>query len=181
MLTTEKRNTQIRKHRFAALLGALAAIFSAHVATNLAYADKPDELRVMTAFNKFDETSLVAATYRTRGLGWLRASRTDWSLGVLARRGDVSPFIVIAPVWRVGRGARWFADFSIGPTLIADPRLDRETLGGSFHFTSAFSVGRRFASRWEISLRAQHISNAGLHDRNPGLDSIGLSIANVPR
>ena len=180
-MNTAKQNTTIRRRRPIGTLAVAICVFLAQVVANAAYADAPDELRVMTAFNKFDETSLVAVTYYARGFGFLRADRTDWSLGVLARSGDVRPFVVVAPVWRIGRGASWFADLSIGPTLLADPRLDRETLGGNFHFTSALSVGRRLSSRWEIALRAQHISNAGLHDRNPGLDSIGLSINRVAR
>ena len=172
-MTIAKRTLNIR--RFTVLL--CNVVFAA--CANPAHARSPDELRVLTAFEKFDDTALIGAAYHTRGLRFLRASYVDWSLGVLVRRGEARPFVAAGPAWRLGGSTPWFASFSISPTLIADPRLDGKTLGGNFHFTTAASFGRRIGSRWAISIRAQHISNGGLHDRNPGLDTIGVSIVNL--
>lgn len=179
MITAKRKINVSRRQPMLTLLCTAAFTACALFAAETATARAPDELRVMTAFNKFDDTTLIGVSYHTGGFGFLLAHHVDWSLGVLARRGDYRPFVSVGPAWRLGDATPWFADFSVSPTLLADPRLDGKTLGSNIQFTLAASLGRRLGDNWAISIRAQHISNSGIHDRNPGLDSIGLSISNL--
>lgn len=74
-----------------------------------------------------------------------------------------------------------YADFSVGKLLIsphtgfgAYERGKSEDLGGVFEFFSSLTVARRLENLSEIGIRLGHISNADLHDRNPGTDLLLL-------
>ncbi|MEM9209168.1 MAG: acyloxyacyl hydrolase, partial [Pseudomonadota bacterium] len=72
---------------------------------------------------------------------------------------------------------RAFVDLGFSPTLVSRSRFDGRELGGHFHFTSSLSVGASFGrfDRYALSLRAQHTSNGGLNEDNPGLDMVGVN------
>jgi hypothetical protein len=52
---------------------------------------------------------------------------------------------------------------------------DRSDLGGVFQFRLALGVSYQFADKSRAGLTLAHISNAGIHDENPGEDEIYLS------
>ncbi len=50
-------------------------------------------------------------------------------------------------------------------------------LGGTFQFRTALSLSYQFDSLIRLNLQLAHISNAGLHDRNPGEEEIFFGLA----
>lgn len=70
-----------------------------------------------------------------------------------------------------------YADISIGP-LVLTPQLaaggyrqsDSLDLGGVFEFREALDVSYRFDDGGRLGVRIAHISNAGIYDRNPGVE-----------
>ena len=48
-------------------------------------------------------------------------------------------------------------------------------LGGTFEFISGLDLSYRFADRSRLGVRYEHISNANLHDTNPGADILLLN------
>ena len=136
------------------------------------------EFRLATAYRgHFDATIISAAWYRAAPR-WTRADRLELSLGVID--DDVSrAFVFVGPTWRLGKGGSpAFAEFSFGPTALAGSTIGGRELGGNLHFRSALAVGMNLGAtrKTEIALRISHVSNGGLRNRNPGLDSIGLSV-----
>ncbi len=54
---------------------------------------------------------------------------------------------------------------------------DSSDLGGVFQFRLALGVSYQFADKSRVGLTLAHISNAGVHDDNPGEDEVYLSYA----
>ncbi|ENO89350.1 acyloxyacyl hydrolase [Thauera linaloolentis] len=86
-------------------------------------------------------------------------------------------------VWRHpvgGPDAPWFVDLGLGISIF--DRLYRsgaDKFSTAFQFTEAVGLGYRFGGKhaYEISLRAQHISNAGIKKPNPGENIVRLRFA----
>lgn len=52
---------------------------------------------------------------------------------------------------------------------------DGKDLGGPVEFRSAFEFAYEWPSRRRLALCIYHLSNAGLYDRNPGMNSVVLT------
>lgn len=50
-------------------------------------------------------------------------------------------------------------------------------LGGVFQFETGAAVGYRFENQMETGILFKHISNAGIHDDNPGVNSLMLTVS----
>lgn len=114
------------------------------------------------------------------GRAWM-PDRFDLSLGSLQAGNDSAEFISFGPSWQRPFGksvsSTWFMDFGVHPTLLNESRFDGEDIGGTFHFTSHFGVGKflDYKRKAHVLLRVQHTSNAGLDETNPGVDMIALT------
>lgn len=74
-----------------------------------------------------------------------------------------------------------YADVAVGDLLIspqtgvgAYEQGDSNNLGGTLEFYSALALSYRFENRSQLGFRLGHISNADLHDKNPGTDLLFL-------
>lgn len=73
--------------------------------------------------------------------------------------------------------AGFYVDLGLGP-LILSPQTSvaayeqgqSKDLGGTFQFMSGLGLSWEFSDRSRLGARYQHISNANLHDTNPGAD-----------
>ena len=79
---------------------------------------------------------------------------------------------------KIPLGARW----RLVPTLAAGAyeRGDGKNLGGVLEFRSSLEVAVRPNERTAIGLEFYHLSNAGLHELNPGTNSLVLTIGFRP-
>lgn len=80
----------------------------------------------------------------------------------------------------------WQYDFAAGPFVAGSlglaihdgeldtERSDRKALGGRVLFRESVEIGYRFgeAHRHAVSVMLSHISNAGIYERNEGMDTI---------
>lgn len=113
------------------------------------------------------------------------ARRLRWEIAVgTLHEGSHRAFVSAGPLWRFTpgqdwRSARFVIDFGIHPTLLSKSRFSDIDLGGVFQFTSFLSAGARFGEEraTRVAVRVQHISNAGIYDKNPGSDQLGLEIS----
>lgn len=111
--------------------------------------------------------------------GYWEAAIGRWSTdGVEGRdRAWVTQFGV-TPVWRYRReGSPWFFEAGVGVTFVAPIyRNPRKRFSTTFNFNEQLAVGRHFGTQGEhaVSLRLQHVSNAGIRHPNPGEDFIQL-------
>jgi len=158
--------------------------------------DRAPAALLCLAFAAWSTGSPAAAEWRVAGaqdagvdierlaLAWPIAAtapgveRLEAAAGVLAGSGDRRAFVSLGPVWRLSANdAALRVEFSLSPTLLGGSTFDSLDLGGNLHFTSALSVGwtPNGQRRSGVTLRLAHVSNGGLHRRNPGLDTIGLA------
>jgi len=165
-----------RSLRAAVLMaGALAATGVRAEAPDLL----PDGYRLQHSIGKFSDTTEFAAEWRFAAPRLLRADRMELAVGTLADGVVTRPFVSFGPAWRWNFASRSYLDFGFSPTFLSDATVDDRSLGGHLHFTSSLSIGRRFGpnEQFSIALRAQHVSNGGLDDKNPGIDVAGLRFA----
>ena len=140
----------------------------------------PAGYRIAAGGDKFEGTRLFAAAFKTRPPRRLRARHLELVVGALAASAEDRAFVSFGPVWRLPIEHRsLFVELGFSPTLLAGSTLNGRDLGGNLHFTSSIAIGATFGERQtlSLSLRAQHTSNGGLNDTNPGIDMFGINIA----
>lgn len=105
-------------------------------------------------------------SYLAGSLGWLGDDREG------AVTGSLGPAFRLTyaglPVSVVGGSS---------PTFIGRNRFGPLNLGSAFQFTSHLGVAWAVFPRLELGYRFQHMSNAGIDDDNPGLDSHVVMLA----
>jgi lipid A 3-O-deacylase len=83
-------------------------------------------------------------------------------------------------VWVFGGLRR---DFSLSGSWIITPAFaitlyeqgDGKDLGGTLEFRSALEIGYEWQSRRRLAFVIYHLSNAGIYDHNPGMNSLILT------
>lgn len=153
--------------------------------TDLTSSINPVKIRFGTSFHERTAINVVSFAYDTKAPKWLRANRLEFALGAVSRAEQSRPFISLGPVWRwepEGSKKNWFVDFGLSPTVLGGAKFDGRDLGGNLHFTSSVEIARKFGRSGSstVSLRLQHLSNGGLNDTNPGLDTIMLGFSYRP-
>lgn len=93
------------------------------------------------------------------------------AVGILNYSGGDGCYARFGPQLELG-----FDDFPItfvigsGPAYLSDHTYGGLDLGGRFQFISSIGFDWALSESWSFGYRWQHISNAGVHDRNPGLN-----------
>jgi len=167
-MSAKTRNLERRRHAQSLLLCLVLAAWSPGTPAA--------EWRIAGAYDAGTDIERLALAWPVRA-PVSRADRIEIAVGVLASTGDQRPFVSVGPVFRLSpTDAPLCAEFSLSPTLLAGSTQDGLDLGGNFHFTSALAIGwSPDGRRAGITLRLAHVSNGGLHRRNPGLDTVGLA------
>ncbi|MBJ9974133.1 acyloxyacyl hydrolase [Pseudomonas sp. S75] len=148
-------------------------------------------------------TTLEAEKTRVGSIGLLVPVRgPDWlprNAGPMSLHWDLSVNVWQAPraqgghrnftqlaglaVWRHaigGSASRWFLDLGLGASVFDDLyETPRHRFSTAFQFTQALGLGYRFGrgAAYEVSLRAQHVSNGRIKKPNPGEDLVRLRFA----
>ena len=178
MTSAAQRKTQ-QGHQLNALFLAMVMLTCAFNGANArAESLAPSEFRILAAGQKFSGVRQYAVTFKLRPPRRLRSKYLELAVGSISSTTESRAFVSFGPVWRLpfARKAA-FVDLGFSPTLISGSRFDGRDLGGHLHFTSSVSIGVKFGGRQPIALalRAQHTSNGGLSDTNPGIDMVGLN------
>lgn len=80
----------------------------------------------------------------------------------------------VAALWDMSE--KWFLEGSLAGGYY-DAGSGGDDLGGHVQFRTLIGVGYRLSTNRRISLAADHLSNAGLKDRNPGRNALLLRYA----
>lgn len=113
------------------------------------------------------------------GLPWNRRSENGWILGTFIEFNagmivsDENAFIgSVGPgLYYMTPGQGFAIIAGVYPTFIGQSKFGTEDFGESFQFTSEIGVNLNFCSRWTVGYRFQHMSNAGISNENPGLNT----------
>jgi len=114
------------------------------------------------------------------GLVWRGPTRLAWGVGLMAgvSANDDSAWWTYVGLRRPFPLAdRW----ELGPTFGAAyyEEGDSKNLGHEVEFRSGLEVNRKFAGGSSIGFEFYHLSNAGLSDTNPGINSLWV-VFSVP-
>ena len=127
--------------------------------------DAPSSLNLgLGAFDMFDDDDSVAG-------------QIEWRFGdKLGFAGPLAGMVANADGGVFGY-LGLYTDLAVGKFVItphtgfgAYEQGNSNDLGGVFEFYSSLTVAYRLESRSQVGLRFGHISNADLHERNPGTD-----------
>lgn len=100
----------------------------------------------------------------------------EFGLGAIDGEGETGLLAHVGPSIEIE-----FSDFPIefvlssGPALLSEHEFDNLDLGGTFQFLSAVGFDYEITDAWTIGYRWLHISNAGLHEENPGMNLHALN------
>ena len=113
--------------------------------------------------------------------GYWEGSLSAWSYpGMDGRRTSWLGQLGLVPVFRYrpeGPWSKWFGELGIGLTLTTTVyETQGKRFSTSFNFGDHVAIGRSYGSsdQHELALRAQHFSNAGIRQPNPGLNFVQL-------
>lgn len=126
-----------------------------------------------------DEVFSKYEAYATFSLPWQWRSGQGWNFGAFiginagmvicednAFVGSIGPGLyIITPMEGIVMSG------GIYPTYIGRSKFGAEDFGESFQFTSAFGINLTFYRHWTMGYRFQHMSNGGLSNENPGLNT----------
>ncbi len=99
--------------------------------------------------------------------------RTEWevSCGHFGAAGRDSFIGSLGPVARLSWGeSPLFLDVGVKPTWLSRHQFAAENLGGNVQFISHAQIGCTVWRRCEIAYRYQHMSNARIYAKNPGVN-----------
>ena len=121
------------------------------------------------------------------GLQWvphpeqLAERRWDWywelSLGNWHSETGTVHDLGVTPVLRYARHPRgWYFEGGIGAHIFSDSHVSTDTdFSTRFQFGDHLGLGYRFHT-YNLSLRLQHLSNGGMRNPNPGINSVQLRL-----
>ena len=112
------------------------------------------------------------------GKAWYLQSRLDTSIGWLGDKGNNAAIGTLGPSVVLSR-ERWPVSLEggVSPTFLSRSEFGFKDFGTDIQFTSHIGLNWDFAAHWRLGYRFQHMSNAGLGSKNPGLNMhfFGLS------
>ena len=136
----------------------------------VAPAQEPESLAVsggVSNFNKSDRWFEAGVEYRHPLSVWKLA----FAAGLYANSGPSGwIFAGLRRDFALGGGGAWV--FTPGLALTAYSRGDGKDLGGVLEFRSSAELGYRWPGHKRLALGIYHMSNAGIYDRNPGMNSL---------
>lgn len=100
------------------------------------------------------------AAFLSGAIGWIGDNESDTAMGSLGPTFRLNYRNL--PIALIGGSS---------PTLIGRNQIGGRDLGSAFHFTSHIGISLNTGFAAEIGYRLQHMSNAGLGNDNPGLNS----------
>jgi hypothetical protein len=111
------------------------------------------------------------------GHGLMLRTTVVASAGMLYDSGDDAMLISAGPGLLLDReGGRWALELASELTFLSEDHLAGLDLGGDSQFTCHLGLMWYTSEHVALGCRYEHISNAGLHTRNPGLDMVSLDL-----
>ncbi len=162
-LADDENDDQERKESGWLKVGVLASV---------ANVDKDED------FDQVEVFLTHSLPWKKDGEVWNVRTQLDLTAGAIADKekethmGSIGPRVIFHD-----KAGPIIFDFGIRATILGDDKLGQRDVDGPFHFTSHFRIGFYLPGKLELGCRVQHMSNAGLSDRNPGLDLVAVDLA----
>lgn len=114
------------------------------------------------------------------GKEWYVQSRLDSSMGWLGDHGNNAGIWTLGPSLVLSRPRLPVsAVFGVSPTILSRTKFGSKDFGINFQFTTHIGLQYDFATHWRLTYHFQHMSDAGLSDKNPALNMHMFGLAYV--
>jgi lipid A 3-O-deacylase len=117
-----------------------------------------------------------------RVTGYWEGSVSRWSYADQSKATWLGK-LAVTPVFRYrpnNGDSPWFGEAAIGLTLTTTLyATDRKSFSTRFNFGDHIAIGRNFGEdgRYELALRIEHLSNAGIQQPNPGENFVQVRLS----
>jgi len=112
------------------------------------------------------------------GKDWHLQTRVDLSAGWLGDWGNDAAILKAGPSVVLGRERLPVSlEAGVCPTLMSEDNFGSKHFGTAFQITSHVGLNWDFARHWRLGARFQHMSNAGLGSKNPGLNMFMFALS----
>jgi hypothetical protein len=102
---------------------------------------------------------------------WRVQSRLEFSAGWLGDFGDNASIWTLGPLLVLGRERLPVSLVGgVSPTILSRTVFGSKDFGINFQFTTHIGVNFDFARHWRLTYQYQHMSDAHLSSKNPGLN-----------
>ena len=136
-------------------------------------------LRAGFGDSKNNESFSQYEAYATLSLPWRWDSATHWTIGsfiganagLVTCEGDSFVGSIGPGIYLMTPGRRAVLSAGVYPTYLGRSSFGDDDFGGSFQFTSAVGINYNFLEFMTLGYRFQHMSNAGISNENPGLNT----------
>ena len=124
------------------------------------------------SFSEYEAYATFSLPWKWRsGTGWIIGSFIGVNAGVITCEGTDFVGSVGPGVYVLTPGESVAFSAGIYPTYLGRSIFGDEDFGDTYQFTSAACVNLIFHQHWTIGYRFQHMSNAGIVNENPGLNT----------
>jgi lipid A 3-O-deacylase len=141
------------------------------ISIEVGYGDGVDMARLGLQWN-WDRQWFKEGTWLVSG--YWNAAIGQWKTDALPGQNSSITEIGLTPTFRLrhasGKGV--FAEAGIGAHLLSESTINSRYFGSTFQFGSHLGAGYRFGEKrtFELGLRVQHLSNAGIKRPNDGIN-----------
>lgn len=105
------------------------------------------------------------------GKEWRLQTRLDLSAGWLGDRGNNAALVSLGPSVVLGRERLPVSlEGGVSPAFLSRHKFGSKDFGTEAQFISRVTLNWDFVAHWRLGYRFQHMSNAGLGSKNPGLN-----------
>ncbi len=136
-------------------------------------------VRAGTGDSRNSESFKQYEAYAMLSLPWRWGTESKWTIGsfiginagVVSCEGEAFVGSIGPGIYLMTPRKRFVLSAGIYPTYLSKATFGTEDFGGSLQFTSVLGVNYNFSRCMTIGYRFQHMSNAGISDENPGLNT----------
>lgn len=136
-----------------------------------------DDSRNNGSFSQYEAFATIGLPFHwTSDAEWGIGSCIGFNAGVVRCEGD-SFIASLGPALAILTPSRRLAFlFGIYPTYLDSSEFETDDFGAKIQFTSALNINFQPLPHLTIGYRIQHMSNAGISDENPGLNTHFLEV-----
>ncbi len=129
-------------------------------------------------FTQVQVYGIIPMKWNSRGGGWFLDTMLQGTIAALHADGDTGAVFTFGPGIEFGpESIPLTVSLGISPSAATRAHYGDEDLGGWFYFTSYLGFNYRLGENLGLGFHASHMSNAGIKDRNPGINIFALELS----
>lgn len=129
-------------------------------------------------FTQVQIFGVIPLPWDSQGSGWFLNTVLQGTVAAMHAGGDTGVVFTLGPGIEFGpESVPLTFSLGINPSIATRKHYGDENLGGWFYFTSYVGLNYRLGEHLGLGFQASHMSNAGVNDRNPGVNIYALELS----